>query len=657
MVLVDNSLRAKQISADVTANELYNICAVAVGSGPHQVLIAAVYRSPRASLSDSKDLRAALDSLLLRHRNIVVVGDFNVSTQSDASSSSTSHVIVDHLVLEHDLRQLASAPTRGAALLDLVFVSHNFSGSTVAALPPVAGSDHDAQLISLPVRPPATQHRIFRATDYQRLRGTLSGVDWPLFFNGCFTVDDYSSRFTDFFLAAVNECTQLKPASRRQRLPRHIVRLLHLKRRKWCEGKRSGNYDAFKVARTTARAALRQHRRNTEYRLTFARNRKAFFSHIYSKLGRDNRDIHLVVNGTDASDSVCAEAFLEEFSTNFSRSTDASATEATRATPSAECPILSLTCSEAAVLAVLKSCPNSGSSPDGISYTLLKEVAAFIVRPLNIICQQSLFTGVFPHAWKRAVVIPLYKGRGDRCSTSSYRPISLCPCMGKILEKVVQTQLVAHLSSNSLLHDAQHGFVAGKSTLSNLLTADAVIAGAISAGHPYDVLTFDFKKAFDKAPHRAVIASLSMMGVSGCPLRWFASFLSDRSQKVKVGACYSAVGAVTSGVVQGSVLGPVLYTVLADSLLRRLCLPVQAFADDIKLVADVSVYSQHVVQANIDVIANWSDEFDMPLSIDKCAVLHCGRNQMNFNYNIRGVYIQCADTVMDLGVQRSSSGG
>ena len=75
-----------------------------------------------------------------------------------------------------------------------------------------------------------------------------------------------------------------------------------------------------------------------------------------------------------------------------------------------------------------KSCNNSSSSPDGISFKLLKAVMLRIIRPLNIIYQQSLNQGIFPRIWKHAVVIPLYKGQGGRSCVSSYRPVSLCSC-------------------------------------------------------------------------------------------------------------------------------------------------------------------------------------------------------------------------------------
>ena len=100
-------------------------------------------------------------------------------------------------------------------------------------------------------------------------------------------------------------------------------------------------------------------------------------------------------------------------------------------------------------------------------------------------------------------------------------------------------------------------------------------------------------------------------------MEWFASFLSGRTQQIRVGNDLSNSNRVTSGVVQGSTLGPTLFTVLTDSLLCKLVFPAGAFADDFKFVADVTDHSQAEVQLDVDKIALWSAEHDMPLSLEK----------------------------------------
>ena len=273
------------------------------------------------------------------------------------------------------------------------------------------------------------------------------------------------------------------------------------------------------------------------------------------KLGNNNCQIDLGMGGASVSSREAAEIFASEFSSNFSSTV---CVDKALYTPYLEQskPILSLLNStEFLVMEALKSCNNSLSSHDGISFKLL------IIRSLNIIYQKSLNQGIFPRIWKHAVVIPLYKGRDGRSCVSSYRPVSLCSCLGKVTEKIVHTQLLSFLHGNELLYCGQHYFTPGKSTLTNMLTIDACIANCQLLKHPCDIMSFDFKKAFEKVPHQKVISELAVKGITGRSLEWFSSFLSARTQQVRVGIHMSSIKEFTFGVVEGSVLGPDLYNV------------------------------------------------------------------------------------------------
>ena len=138
----------------------------------------------------------------------------------------------------------------------------------------------------------------------------------------------------------------------------------------------------------------------------------------------------------------------------------------------------------------------------------------YIVRPLNIIFQHSFYDEIFPQNWKHGTVILVYKGRGKQTTTASYRSITMCSCLGKLLEKVVYKQLVGYLNDANKLHSAQHGFTNGRSTITNLLQFDAYIFECTAAEHPYDIVIFDFYKAFDKAPHQCVIHAAASFDLS-----------------------------------------------------------------------------------------------------------------------------------------------
>jgi hypothetical protein len=282
----------------------------------------------------------------------------------------------------------------------------------------------------------------------------------------------------------------------------------------------------------------------------------------------------------------------------------------------------------------------------------LRSSAVLIIEPLCTVFRHSLAEGAFPDVWKKATVIALYKGKGSRSSPECYRPISLCHCLGKLLETVIHSQLIDFINDNRLACNKQHGFTAGRSTLTNLLASETVIANITSARHPYDILSFDFEKAFDKAPHRRVIDAVAALGIGGSALCWLHSFLSRRTFCVRVGNCYSAEAPVTSGVIQGSVLGPTLYNIFLNALLQEINLPAQAYADDLKIIVDTVANSNEVVQNEINKIAAWADDNGTPLSVPKCSVMHCGPRQPNYVYTINKQLISVVDNQRDLGVMR-----
>ena len=138
---------------------------------------------------------------------------------------------------------------------------------------------------------------------------------------------------------------------------------------------------------------------------------------------------------------------------------------------------------------VVSSGRNTASGPYWFSMAMIKQLF-YCIYPLLVICQQSLFNGKFPAVLKLAHMVPIYKNKGERSEPSAYRPISLCSCFGKIIERIVKEQLTKHLHDHFPLHNAQHSFLIGRST-TNLAAYDALIADCISLRHPNVIITID----------------------------------------------------------------------------------------------------------------------------------------------------------------------
>nr|VZI18958.1 unnamed protein product [Spirometra erinaceieuropaei] len=254
---------------------------------------------------------------------------------------------------------------------------------------------------------------------------------------------------------------------------------------------------------------------------------------------------------------------------------------------------------------LLKLKEGTSPGPDEIPAKLLKELATELAEPLSVLFQASLDAGRLPPEWKAAWISPIHKN-GSRASANNYRPVSLTSICCKVMEQIIKRELMRFLEQNHLLCDAQHGFRRGRSCLTNLLYCLEQWTRAIDEGNVVHVAYIDFKKAFDSVPHQRLLHKLSRIGVRGKLLKWIENFLVGRSQTVRLGGQHSAEVTVTSGIPQGSVLGPILFLIYIDDCIHGLDCKIAMFADDIKLWTVIRNEDDEAnLQANLDRLEKW----------------------------------------------------
>ena len=318
------------------------------------------------------------------------------------------------------------------------------------------------------------------------------------------------------------------------------------------------------------------------------------------------------------------------------------------------------TINESYILSIINKLKNKNSSGnDEISNKLLKAIGNELSKPLTIIINQCLLTGIFPDLLKIAKVKPLFK-RGDTALLNNYRQISLLPTISKVFERVIYSQLYAYFNDNNLMSEQQYGFRAQHSTeLASVKLVDHIIK---QMDNRYETKTpvaifCDLSKAFDCLNFDIFLSKLEYYGVDGTPLALIKSYLSNRYQYVQFENCKSELLEVKTGIPQGSILGPLFFSVLINDIVKSSSkLSFLMYADDTTIYFNLEDFPalnrEQEINKELEKLNLWFKLNKLTLNVDKtkCMFFHKRRAVPSINLSVNNIPIDIVPHFNYLGI-------
>jgi ribonuclease HI len=274
------------------------------------------------------------------------------------------------------------------------------------------------------------------------------------------------------------------------------------------------------------------------------------------------------------------------------------------------------------VEAAIKRLKNTAPGGDTIMNVFFKKCPKTIVEEIVDVFNISWFSGCVPEEWKKGTVCPIPKPKKDYTQVSGYRPITMLPCLGKLLERVVLKRLNYHLENHKLLHPTQMGFRGGRSTIDALHIITNEIRSALAGREFCIVVYLDIEGAYDCVWHEALVFKMKKLGFNDQILKWIRNYLWGRTMRVRVGNKLSREIYLDRGLPQGAALSPMLFNIMLHDLPETLgSVEVVSYADDITITArgESLQETKATLQQYVNELGDWLNKWRFKLNAAKCS--------------------------------------
>ena len=437
-----------------------------------------------------------------------------------------------------------------------------------------------------------------------------------------------------------------------------ILLLLRNKKNAWKLWKQSPSAETYKTF-----ADIRRHskfilrKKYSEYinsiSLQIPNNPRRFWQLINSRKKSPRIPLEISYNNKTASCNGRASLFIDFFSDSLQSHLNVTSPQISSVL-SDSLSIIKTTPEE--VKTILQSLPpRRALAPDNIHSIFLRHTSESLAHPLSLIINRCFSEGIYPDAWKKANLTPILKSGKDKKLVSSYRPISLLSPLSTVCERIIKDRLHRFLSP--YINPFQHAFLPGVSCLTNLSVLLSHAITCISQNSQMDILYLDLSNAFNSINHEHLLFKLqNRFNIHGKLLSLLSSYLSHRQQRVVLPNDISTFRSITSGVPQGSVLGPILFLLFMDDLsdcFHADSSKILLFADDCKLFRQIDNVTDAIsLQNDLSKFENWCNKWNLQINPAKStsSTITLKHNFHRHQYKIGTSTIAHVNSQRDLGV-------
>ena len=629
-------IREDIISNARVNNDEFEILGVRISLPKHSQLdIIGVYR-PGKSDSDL-DL---IDKLVQyagtgQERNVFIGGDLNlpgVNWDGNASSRNHDQVMANRMIWESGMIQVVSEPTRGNNTLDVVLIKPNELWKQTSVLDGIC--DHKLLLVDLSIRAEKKLNKRERVVKQYHMVDQVAlneflQLNFQQWVSGSNDIDSLWEGFKN----VIQKCEMEFVPSKRIKTSdppyynREIRRLKKKCREEHNKIRRGkGNREHFRDL----------NKRLLEAKKTAQNNMLGNLVHSHKSNHDKENDMHRYLRGkrrdlgnSRALKNENGELLLEDrekaeyFSLKFKETVGIKDPEVkSDSIGNGRKASIFRYSSEDIYKKILNLKHGKAPGIDQVTADFIKAAGVGIVPYLRYIFDYCLENQVIPDEWKMAVITPVYKGNGSKCSVDSYRPISLTCIICKIWESILSDYIRNVCDTNNYFDKRQFGFRKGHSCEAQLVGLQQDIAEVLDSGGQLDGIAIDLSKAFDRVDHERLMLKLKNVGLDERVSGWVEKFLKGRSQLVRIGQDLSSPVQIERGVPQGSILGPLLFLIYINDLGLGVVSKIRLFADDVFVYREIKTREDGpILQSDLNKIQDWAKANGMVISGVKSQVI------------------------------------